>query len=1083
MSTSTGIHPVSWVLASFFVALLIADVSGQTPSTTLYNETGTLVDDATFRGECRDLVANISDYDTISPNVSKMFCSCLRTSNRVQSPPWLPNPTTRTFTALLHALLPLGNPAQFPVGQQMLWATYITLFHLNSYGSDDLKLAISLWQTDCDTLRTTRTVADLLVNNIGTGIVGPACSAASELLNNFAPYLSMADVAYSVESSRLNRRVDYASFHRIAATSEIYTNAWIEMMQNLGWKSVSVISENSEDFQVVLDAFQSHAIREADKIEIKALESVTNDFDVDIVWSNIRRARTRVVILMMFEPLAQKIACSAYHKGFSSACCAGKTQLTFVVPGWYSEFWFTQNVSFVANSVTYNCTSEQMMSMAAHTFSMSQQLYRSDEDTVLDITNDYKMSVTRYKQLNALAATHCYAFPTIPVAYDSLMHDSIVIYYKALQLLQETLKHSNTTYRSPDWKLNYIQGQKLLAIRWVLIYLVGKVDFESLSGHVYFRKLNRTFTTNVREAQAEVEKIMENGNFSSIIGDFRASEPNRPVNATIRQRTANGSDLLIATLDPEYRIHTYLPERLTWGQCCPNSIPSDTIPETDSECTYLSESLVENLGGCSQALGFIIGFSIGLLLLIFAVVAVVWQRWYKKKIKVIKRAAQYGLDMDSTDLMEKTQALSKWELPRSSIIINRRLGEGAFGAVYGGELIPDRGNSTSSTVNMTCTGVAVKTLHDGANNEEKSQFLAEGQLMTTFDHENIVKLLGFCTKDEPFYVVMELMMHGDLKGYLLSYRHLCGSGDPSELHSERLTSMVTQIANGMAYLAELRFVHRDIAARNCMVTINYTVKIGDFGMARDMYTNDYYRVKAEAPLPVRWMARESLFDGRFTLPSDMWSFGVVVWEVITFGEMPFPGMVNGEVIEHVREGGTALLPPHCPQNLRVFINSCWTSDPESRLTGADAVTALRRDPRLVVPCVEAPRTRRNRGGTAGSMRTTVEAQQVVRRRNGAPGSSPIPEQTLARSLEEVDETAFSGMDRYVVNPSSVRTESRRDLLVKNQSANLDDGYENTDLVGAKPAARTGYENTELTRANADLAYADKDLGYVNTDLS
>nr|CAD7415822.1 unnamed protein product [Timema poppensis] len=148
--------------------------------------------------------------------------------------------------------------------------------------------------------------------------------------------------------------------------------------------------------------------------------------------------------------------------------------------------------------------------------------------------------------------------------------------------------------------------------------------------------------------------------------------------------------------------------------------------------------------------------------------------------------------------------------------------------------------------------------------------------------------------------------------------------------------MCVDVARGCRYLEEMHFVHRDLACRNCLVSSSdprlRVVKIGDFGLARDIYKNDYYRKEGEGLLPVRWMAPESLVDGVFTSQSDMWAFGVLVWEIMTLGQQPYPARTNLEVLHYVRTGGRLGRPSNCPEELHQLMLKCWSYNPESRPT-------------------------------------------------------------------------------------------------------------------------------------------------------
>lgn len=155
------------------------------------------------------------------------------------------------------------------------------------------------------------------------------------------------------------------------------------------------------------------------------------------------------------------------------------------------------------------------------------------------------------------------------------------------------------------------------------------------------------------------------------------------------------------------------------------------------------------------------------------------------------------------------------------------------------------------------------------------------------------------------------MLYGDLKTYLLARRHLVKNknvDESEEVSPKRLTNMALDVARGLSYLAEMKFVHRDIACRNCLVNAQRNVKIGDFGMTRAMFDNDYYKFTRKGMLPVRWMSPESLALGVFTPSSDVWSYGVLLYEIITFGSFPFQGKSNIQVLELVKDGQTLDIP-------------------------------------------------------------------------------------------------------------------------------------------------------------------------------
>lgn len=193
----------------------------------------------------------------------------------------------------------------------------------------------------------------------------------------------------------------------------------------------------------------------------------------------------------------------------------------------------------------------------------------------------------------------------------------------------------------------------------------------------------------------------------------------------------------------------------------------------------------------------------------------------------------------------------------------------------------------SNTEEIPC---AIKTVNENATDKERLSFLNEASVMKQFDTHHVVRLLGVVSRGQPTLVIMELMSNGDLKGYLRSHRPEYENGTdppPQPPTLRRILQMAIEIADGMAYLAAKKFVHRDLAARNCMVADDLTVKIGDFGMTRDIYETDYYRKGTKGLLPVRWMSPESLKDGVFTSSSDVFSYGVVLWEMATLASQPY----------------------------------------------------------------------------------------------------------------------------------------------------------------------------------------------------
>uniref|UniRef100_A0A1A7WPP4 Tyrosine-protein kinase receptor n=1 Tax=Iconisemion striatum TaxID=60296 RepID=A0A1A7WPP4_9TELE len=277
----------------------------------------------------------------------------------------------------------------------------------------------------------------------------------------------------------------------------------------------------------------------------------------------------------------------------------------------------------------------------------------------------------------------------------------------------------------------------------------------------------------------------------------------------------------------------------------------------------------------------------------------------------------------------------EWEVPRDKITMNRELGQGSFGMVY-------EGLAKGVVKDEPETRVAIKTVNESASMRERIEFLNEASVMKEFNCHHVVRLLGVVSQGQPTLVIMELMTRGDLKSYLRSLRPKEQQFSSLSLPPlKKMLQMAGQIADGMAYLNANKFVHRDLAARNCMVAEDFTVKIGDFGMTRDIYETDYYRKGGKGLLPVRWMSPESLKDGVFTTNSDVWSFGVVLWEIATLAEQPYQGLSNEQVLRFVMEGGLLEKPQNCPDMLFELMRMCWQYNPKMRPSFVEIIGSLK----------------------------------------------------------------------------------------------------------------------------------------------
>ncbi|XP_032319888.1 insulin receptor-related protein isoform X3 [Camelus ferus] len=308
----------------------------------------------------------------------------------------------------------------------------------------------------------------------------------------------------------------------------------------------------------------------------------------------------------------------------------------------------------------------------------------------------------------------------------------------------------------------------------------------------------------------------------------------------------------------------------------------------------------------------------------------------------------------------------EWEVPREQISIIRELGQGSFGMVY-------EGLAQGLEVGEESTPVALKTVNELASPRERIEFLKEASVMKAFKCHHVVRLLGVVSQGQPTLVIMELMTRGDLKSHLRSLRPEAENnpGLPRPALGDMI-QMAGEIADGMAYLAANKFVHRDLAARNCMVSQDFTVKIGDFGMTRDVYETDYYRKGGKGLLPVRWMAPESLKDGIFTTHSDVWSFGVVLWEIVTLAEQPYQGLSNEQVLKFVMDGGVLEEQKSCPIQLQELMHRCWQQNPRLRPTFTHILDSIQEELRPSFRLLSFYHSPQCRGARASLLPTDAE---------------------------------------------------------------------------------------------------------------
>ncbi|XP_059121843.1 fibroblast growth factor receptor 2 isoform X6 [Peromyscus eremicus] len=287
----------------------------------------------------------------------------------------------------------------------------------------------------------------------------------------------------------------------------------------------------------------------------------------------------------------------------------------------------------------------------------------------------------------------------------------------------------------------------------------------------------------------------------------------------------------------------------------------------------------------------------------------------------------------------------KWEFPRDKLTLGKPLGEGCFGQVVMAEAVGIDKDKPKEAVT-----VAVKMLKDDATEKDLSDLVSEMEMMKMIGkHKNIINLLGACTQDGPLYVIVEYASKGNLREYLrarrppgMEYSYDINRVPEEQMTFKDLVSCTYQLARGMEYLASQKCIHRDLAARNVLVTENNVIKIADFGLARDINNIDYYKKTTNGRLPVKWMAPEALFDRVYTHQSDVWSFGVLMWEIFTLGGSPYPGIPVEELFKLLKEGHRMDKPANCTNELYMMMRDCWHAVPSQRPTFKQLVEDLDR---------------------------------------------------------------------------------------------------------------------------------------------
>ncbi|XP_029539767.1 ephrin type-A receptor 2-like isoform X3 [Oncorhynchus nerka] len=344
----------------------------------------------------------------------------------------------------------------------------------------------------------------------------------------------------------------------------------------------------------------------------------------------------------------------------------------------------------------------------------------------------------------------------------------------------------------------------------------------------------------------------------------------------------------------------------------------------------IAESQVQNYTG---VMGAVVGGGIMLL------VVVVLLLLHKRRMNYRHRQGSEDPYFFSTDQLKPLKtyvdphmyedpntAILKFasEIHPSLVTKQKAIGAGEFGEVYRGVMkAPGRGE----------VAVAIKTLKPGYTEKQKQDFLSEASIMGQFSHQNIIRLEGVITKFKHAMIVTEYMENGALDNYLKDH--------DGEISSYQLVGMLRGIAAGMKYLSDMSYVHRDLAARNVLVNSNLECKVSDFGLSRVLEDDpEGTYTTSGGKIPIRWTAPEAIAYRKFTSASDVWSFGIVMWEVMAFGERPYWDMSNHEVMKAINEAFRLPAPMDCPSTVYQLMLQCWLQDRSKRPRFPDIVNIL-----------------------------------------------------------------------------------------------------------------------------------------------
>ncbi|XP_014611297.1 PREDICTED: receptor-type guanylate cyclase gcy-4-like isoform X1 [Polistes canadensis] len=834
----------------------------------------------------------IDRYNKYSENVdeAKIACSWLVDNINHAMTHWMPKNADKNIL-YIGGIFPMSGTSYTAKSIVIAGKMAKDAINVNNSILRDYNLTLLASDGQCKTDVVMKSFIDYIVHNFYeklVGVLGPACSETVEPLVGVARHYKSVIISYSAEGSSFNDRTRYPYFFRTIGENRQYKYVYLYLLQQLGWHRVASLTEDGQKYTEYISYMQD-MLRD-NGITFVANAKFPREWDPDIITKSLqdlKQKRAKIIIADVYDKVAREVMCEAYKLEMTAV-----QGYVWFLPLWLRSRWYDTD-QYNEQGEQVPCTTIEMTKAINGHLSLS-HAYFAPDDEIMQEGITVREWRDRYERM-------CKSRKLIPSNYAGYTYDAMWTYAYAIdRLLKENQSyvfdlHSEQTVNR-------------------LTNIISATDFYGVSGRIKFVGGPSRFSV--------INVVQYINNETHVTGKFY---PN--ISETENEVIGGRLDLNISAF--------------VWL--------SKTMPDDGSEpppkCVF--SGLAELLDvSCEVAIVIVNIIGFGLLGIVLITGFFIVKRKYDEKVRIHEKYMKsLGIDFSKLD----TSSLDKWEIPRDRVVINRKIGEGAFGTVYGGEaFFPEKG----------WLAVAVKTLKVGSTIDEKSDFLSEFEVMKRFEHTNIIKLLGVCLKCEPVLTVMEFMLYGDLKTYLLARRHLVNDQsyeDSDEISNKKLTAMALDVARALSYLAQLKYVHRDVASRNCLINAQRVVKLGDFGMTRPMYENDYYRFNRKAGmLPVRWMAPESLGLGLFSAASDVWSYGVLLYEIITFGSFPFQGMSNNEVLAHVKVGNCLIVPKGVKAPLENLMYFCWSVNQNDRPSAPEIVEFLATNPRILSPCLDVP---------------------------------------------------------------------------------------------------------------------------------